>query len=118
MNNQVHRAREAERQRHNKHDEKRHEPKAKDESSTSTGNNKESSACKLHDGAHLWKDCPDNKWNKNKKEQRKAEAAEKKAGNGDMHSTSASVAGKKKSPMVKIADNSGDLDYTTDEEED
>ena len=118
LDDQVYRAREAERQR-NKHDEKRHEPKVKDESSTSTGNsNKESSACKLHDGAHLWKDCPDNKWNKNKKEQRKAETAEKKAQGGDMHSTAASVAGKKKSPTVRIADTSGDLDYTSDEDED
>ena len=107
-------------ERGDSHDEKRHGPKAKEESSTSTnstGNKQESSLCKIHDGAHLWKDCPDNKWNKARKEQRKAEAAEKKVGGGDMHSTSTSVAGKK-TPTVRIADDSGDLDYTTDEEED
>ena len=111
---QVQRARKSER---NNHDEKRHEPKVKEGSSTSTnstGIKQESSLCKIHDGAHLWKDCPDNKWNKARKEQRKVEAAEKKAGGGDLHST-ATVAGKK-TPIIRIAD-PGDLNYTTDEDE-
>jgi hypothetical protein len=101
LDDQVRRARKAERS-HN-HDEKRCEPKGKEESSTSptttTGNNKESLACKLHDGAHLWKDCPDNKWNKNRKEQMKAETAEKKKESGGIHAVALTV---KKSPVVRF----------------
>jgi hypothetical protein len=100
LDDQVRRARKAERS-HN-HDKKRYEPKGKEESSTLTttpGNNKESSACKLHDGAHLWKDCPDNKWNKNLKEQMKAEAADKKKESGDIHAVASTA---KKTPICRI----------------
>ncbi len=41
--------------------------KKKDESS---GTTQESTACRIHDGAHLWKDFPDNKFNKQKKKER------------------------------------------------
>ena len=116
LDNQVLRAREAEHQRY-KNDEKRHEPKAKEESSTSTtGNNKESSACKLHDGAHLWKDCPDNKWNKAKKEQMKVEAVEKKKGTGEGAFTVKSTTANK-TTTVRIKKDAGDLDYTSEEDD-
>ena len=64
-----------------------------------------------HVGAqYLLKDCPDN----TSEEQRKAKSAEEKAVEVRLK---AAVAGKK-TPTVRIADDSGDLDYTTDEEED
>ncbi len=40
--------------------------KKKDESS---GTTHESMACRIHDGAHIWKDCLDNKFNKQKKKE-------------------------------------------------
>jgi hypothetical protein len=46
--------------------------KKKDESSSTTH---ESTACRIHDGAHLWKDCPDNKFNKQKRKEYKEEKA-------------------------------------------
>ena len=49
----------------------------------------------------MWKDCPDNKWNKNKKEQIKAETAEKKKASGDVHATT-STSDKRKTPVVRI----------------
>ena len=100
-------------ERHN-HDEKHYEPKVKEESSTSTSYNKESLACKLHDGVHLWKDCPNNKWNKAKKEQMKVEAAEKKKRKGEV--LAISTAGNK-TPSVRIKKDTGDLDYTSDEDD-
>ncbi len=36
-----------------------------------------STACRIHDGAHLWKDCPDKKFNKQKKKEYKEEKVKK-----------------------------------------
>jgi hypothetical protein len=36
-----------------------------------SNNNHESMACRIHDRAHLWKDCPDNKFNKQKNTRRR-----------------------------------------------
>jgi hypothetical protein len=48
--------------------------KKKDETS---GTTHESTACRFHDGAHLWKDCPDNKFNKQEKKEHREEKAKK-----------------------------------------
>jgi hypothetical protein len=82
--------------------------KKKDESS---GTTHESTACRIHDGAHLWKDCPDNKFNKQKKKEYKEEKA-KKSEEQNKSSIHTMTKEKKNTPMVKVE---ADLEYDEDD---
>jgi hypothetical protein len=84
------------------------EHKKKDESSCTTY---ESTACRIHDGAHLWKDCPDNKFNKQKKKEYNEEKVKKseEQNKSNIHTITKA---KKKTPMVKFV---SDLEYDEDD---
>ena len=64
---------------------------------------KKSNPCRKHDGAHEWKDCPDNKSNENKAKSDKDSKNDKKP-KGNLHSTqSANAPAKKSTPVVRIS---------------
>jgi hypothetical protein len=84
------------------------EHKKKDESSSTTH---ESTVCRIHDGAHLWKDCPDNKFKKQKKKEYKEEKA-KKSEEQNESSVHTMTKEKKKTPMFKF-----EADLAYDEED-
>ncbi len=99
----------------------------KSQSSGSKGGNgnekKQSNPCKKHDGAHEWKDCPDNKANQNKsKGDKNANKSDKKTKN-DLHSTQAvdkDKPAKKSTPMVRVGKTEtkevdADLAYDSDD---
>ena len=89
------------------------------------GNGKKSSnsnPCRKHDGAHEWKDCPDNKSNQNKSKGDKDAAKEKKS-KGDLHSTKAAeTPANKKTPVVrfnsKVETKEADADLQYDDSDD
>ena len=65
---------------------------------------KKSNPCRKHDGAHEWKDCPDNKSNKSKAKSDKDSKSDKKP-KGNLHSTqSTNAPAKKSTPVVGIND--------------
>ena len=84
--------------------------------------------CKTHDGAHDWKNCPDNPYNKNKikgeSNGTKGESEGKTKGKKELHSTQSTNESTKKTPVVrtnkepevKVIDNRySDLNYSSDE---
>ena len=75
--------------------------KKKDESSCTTY---ESTACRIHDGAHLWKDCPDDNFNKQKKKEYKEEKAKKSEEQKEAGIHTMSNTNNKKTPIVQIKD--------------
>jgi hypothetical protein len=84
--------------------------------------------CKKHDGAHDWKNCPDNPYNKNKikgeSNGTKGESEGKTKAKRELHSTQSANESTKKTPVVrineepeiKVIDNRySDLNYSSDE---
>jgi hypothetical protein len=75
--------------------------KKKDESS---GTTHESTACRIHDGAHLRKDCLGNKFNKQKKKEHREEKAKKSEEQKEAGIHTMSNTNNKKTPIVQIKD--------------
>ncbi len=74
--------------------------------------------CTRHDGAHEWKDCPDNK-----KQKPQSKSSKEKSQMKDLHVTKATNVTTKKTPLVKInkepeeaqKNHYADLDYLSDD---
>ena len=110
--------------------ERKANPKS-DDSDRKSGKNKggqsnndskpKSNPCKKHDGAHDWKNCPDNPYKNKPKGESKGDAKPKK----ELHSTQSTEETTKKTPKVRInetaevkviADNHySDLNYSSDD---
>ncbi len=82
--------------------------KKKDKSS---GTNDESTACRIHDAAHLWKDCPDSKFNKQKKKEHREENTKKSEEQNEAGIHTMSDTNNKKTPIVKVKAN---IEYDED----
>jgi len=74
--------------------------------------------CRKHDGAHDFRDCPDNPHRKGSSSKPASESNKEKSIKKDLHSTKGSESNSKKTPSVAINESKNsyaDLDYSSDD---
>lgn len=75
---------------------------------------KQSQPCRKHDGAHLWKDCPDNWHNKNKDKDAEKQTHSNRNKRGEVKSTESGNSNK--TPLVRFAESDVEAEDESDDE--